>query len=183
MVGLSAQRASQGASSHAEHPSTVTSLPRPAVPPRLASHLRLMSGLATAPRTPTASEPTTPASEADWLRQQLPSQVEAQQRRSRCVPLPCLCPSLWLALASSLAALRYAYSLGLLLSGVRLLTGRHAREGCGREGEREVVASRALTARRRWKQRPRIRPQHTARRLLKKNEVGAVDLSFLAMPV
>ena len=27
-------------------------------------------------------------------------QVEAQQRRTRCVPLPCLCPLLWLALAS-----------------------------------------------------------------------------------
>jgi hypothetical protein len=35
------------------------------------------------------------------------------------------------------------------------------------ERERDVVVSRALTARRRWKQRPRIRPQHTARRLLK----------------
>jgi hypothetical protein len=72
---LSAQRASKaGASSHAELPSTVTSLPRSAVPSRLASHLRLMSGLSTAPRTPAASKPTTPAFKADRTRRRLPSQ-------------------------------------------------------------------------------------------------------------
>jgi hypothetical protein len=63
-------------------------------------------------------------------------QVEAQQRRTRCVPLPCLSPLLWLALASSLSAQKCTCSLGLLLDGVRLLTGPHAGEGWGREGER-----------------------------------------------
>ena len=83
MVGLSAQRASEGTSSHAEIPSTVTSLPRPAVPSRLASHLRLMSGPSTALRTPAASKPTTPASNADRTRRRLPSLADALSTRSK----------------------------------------------------------------------------------------------------
>jgi hypothetical protein len=107
------------------------------------SSSRRTSRLPTALRTPTAFESTTLASKADRTRRQLPPQAAALSTRSersnvgqRCVPLPRLCPLLWLSLASSLAALRYACSLGLLLGGVRLLTGPHTGEGWGREGER-----------------------------------------------
>jgi hypothetical protein len=57
--------------------------PRPAVPPRLASHLRLMSGLPASPQTPAALRLSTPASKADRTRRRLPSQADALSTRSK----------------------------------------------------------------------------------------------------
>jgi hypothetical protein len=118
---------------------------RRAVPSRRpSSSKRRRRLLAASSQTPAArSAYRTPTPEADRKRRRLPTQADALSTRSkrsnvgqrRCVPLPRLCPLLWLAfLLRASLPLKYPSSLDLLLGGVRLLTGRHAGEGCGSRG-------------------------------------------------